>query len=49
MVQGDPPGRRYPLDGEMTVLGRDAACDIVLADHQVSKRHARVVRKDGVY
>jgi hypothetical protein len=49
MVQGDPPGRRNPLDGEVTVLDRDAACDIVLARHQVSKRHARVVHKDGGY
>src|SRR5262249_12128948 len=49
MVQGGPPGFSYPLDGEVTVLGRDPACDIVLADRKVSKRHARVVRKGDGY
>src|SRR5437764_5640962 len=44
--KGDPRGRTFPLDRESTVLGRDASCEIVLTDHKVSKRHARIRRSD---
>ena len=48
MLQGETPGRMFPLNKEVTVLGRDAACEIVLGDYQVSKRHAKITRKaDG--
>src|SRR5271157_2763011 len=46
MLKGETPGRTFPLNKEVTVLGRDAACEIVLSDHGVSKRHARINRKD---
>ena len=50
MLKGETPGRAFPLDQETTVLGRDAACEIVLSDHGVSKRHAKITRKDdGFY
>ena len=51
---GEPPGclvRIYPADGigqmvelahEQTVLGRDAGCDLELADDSVSRRHAAI-------
>lgn len=39
--KGVPPGASYPLAGTL-VIGRDAQCDIVLADPRVSRRHARV-------
>lgn len=40
-------GRAYPVrDGEL-VIGRDAACDIVLASMNVSRRHARVTVLGG--
>ena len=40
-------GRAHPVrDGEV-VVGRDAACDIVLASMNVSRRHARVTARDG--
>ena len=29
------------------VLGRDAACDVVLADARVSRRHARISPRGG--
>src|SRR5262249_39293696 len=44
--KGDTRGRAFPLDRECTVLGRDASCEIVLADSEVSKRHAQLIRKD---
>ena len=50
MLKGETPGRAFPLDQETTVLGRDAACEIVLSDHGVSKRHAKITCKDdGFY
>ena len=33
------------LLGEMTIIGRDASCDLVLADPRVSQIHARVQRQ----
>jgi serine phosphatase RsbU (regulator of sigma subunit) len=44
--EGDTPGGAFPLDRESMVLGRDASCEIVLADNEVSKRHARIIRGD---
>jgi len=50
MLEGEKPGRAFPLTKEVTVLGRDAACDIVLSDHGASKRHAKITRRDhGFY
>src|SRR5271165_7537971 len=46
MLKGETPGKTFPLNKEVTVLGRDAACEIVLSDHGVSKRHARINRND---
>jgi pSer/pThr/pTyr-binding forkhead associated (FHA) protein len=41
-------GREYAVLGEGLTIGRDAACDIVIASGEVSRRHARVEpRPDG--
>jgi len=40
---------RVPLDRSETVIGRDPACDIVLAEKSVSARHARITRGAGGY
>jgi phosphoserine phosphatase RsbU/P len=37
-------GREYPLRGKITVVGRDPACDIVVATPRTSARHAMLVR-----
>jgi pSer/pThr/pTyr-binding forkhead associated (FHA) protein len=37
------------LPGQALNLGRDAACDLVLPDDSVSRRHARIVWQDGVW
>jgi phosphoserine phosphatase RsbU/P len=49
MLHGEVSGQFYRLDREVTVLGRDAACEIVLPDQEVSKRHARITRQDDGY
>jgi pSer/pThr/pTyr-binding forkhead associated (FHA) protein len=40
-----PGGRSIRLDTERLRLGRDAACEIVLDDHSVSRRHATVEQR----
>ena len=45
-----PDGRRMPLGAEPLVIGRLPECDVVLADSNVSRRHAELRRKgDGVF
>lgn len=45
-VEGPEAGRQIEVDREL-VFGRDASADIVLADGQVSRRHARVRSEAG--
>lgn len=45
---GSLNGQRWLVDGTLT-LGRDEGCNIVIADRQVSRYHARVsLNEDGV-
>ena len=47
---GPNMGKRYPLSRLPLVLGRDGECGICIADHSVSRRHARIhPRADGYY
>lgn len=43
---GGVAGLSVPLGAELT-LGRDPACEVVIRDADVSRRHARVVARDG--
>ena len=38
---GSLEGQQWLIDHSM-VIGRDAACDIVIPDRQVSRRHAQI-------
>jgi serine phosphatase RsbU (regulator of sigma subunit) len=49
MSKGETPGKTFRLNQEVTVLGRDGSCEIVLGDSGVSKRHARILRRDDGY
>ncbi len=41
-------GQRWPLR-EDKIIGRDASCDIIIADRQVSRQHARLsIQPDGI-
>jgi hypothetical protein len=40
-------GRRYPLSGPVTMLGRSSACDVPLDDASASRRHAEIRRRAG--
>src|SRR5512135_2603132 len=49
MLHGETPGRVFELDRDVTTIGRDPTCDIVLARKFVSRRHARIVRAPEGY
>jgi hypothetical protein len=40
------PGGESVIDGDVAVLGRSKQCDVVIADPNVSRRHAEVRRQD---
>jgi phosphoserine phosphatase RsbU/P len=42
-------GREHPLRGKVTLLGRDAGCDIVVHTDQTSSRHAIIVQSGDSY
>src|SRR5262245_58350403 len=46
---GASTGERYPLDGDLFVLGRDDTCQIVIPNNTVSKRHAQITRAGGQF
>ena len=47
VVEGQT-SHQWILDSEMTVIGRDPGCDVLVADRRVSRKHAEVVRvRDG--
>jgi sigma-B regulation protein RsbU (phosphoserine phosphatase) len=47
VVNGTDSGRLYQLDREVTVIGRNADCDIVLMPKSVSRKHAAIMRRNG--
>ena len=50
MIEGDWPNKIYRLDGDQTVIGKASGCDIILPDKDVSKLHAKIIRRsDGRY
>ncbi len=42
-------GSRWVLDGDLVLIGRGPECDLVVADRQVSREHARIRRTDAGY
>jgi sigma-B regulation protein RsbU (phosphoserine phosphatase) len=48
-LQGPEVGRRFPLGGDQTVIGRLYESNICLSGQAVSRQHARVLRRDGQY
>lgn len=49
MVEGPWPGKRFFIEDPMFLVGRDAQCDLVIPDRQVSRRHAVVSQEDDQY
>lgn len=46
---GPNPGKVYLLDKEQMVIGRDSLSDVMIADSEVSRRHARLYLQGGGY
>ena len=47
IIRGSPQGHRFFLtEPEMTV-GRDATADISVSDNGISRKHAKLTKKDG--
>jgi hypothetical protein len=44
-ASGDP----IEIEKDQTLLGRDPGCEVVLSDGSVSRRHARIERRDEVW
>ncbi len=42
-------GMRWPLRKDVFLVGRGEDCDIVVADRQVSRHHARLLHRDEAY
>jgi hypothetical protein len=42
MVEGPWPGKRIFVEQPALLLGRDDECDVVIAERQVSRHHARI-------
>lgn len=49
MVEGPWPGKRIFVEQPTLVVGRDAECDLVIPDRQVSRRHAMVSQEEDGY
>jgi pSer/pThr/pTyr-binding forkhead associated (FHA) protein len=47
MRSGPTPGKVFELNKEIATIGREASADIVIADPEVSRAHARLVSKPG--
>lgn len=49
-VTGGPcAGKEYQLQGQETIVGRQADCDIVVSDISVSRRHISISNENGSY
>ncbi len=47
ILQGE--NLRWPLDKDRLTIGRGPDCDIILPDRVVSRRHACIERREGLY
>src|SRR6476661_10791958 len=47
IVKGNSPGTRFELDGDRSVIGRSADCEVPLDVPAVSRRHAAILRESG--
>src|SRR5271169_6877523 len=47
IIRGTPQGHRYFLTQDEMTLGRDAVADITVSDQSISRKHAKVTKRDG--
>jgi hypothetical protein len=49
MRTGPNPGKAFPLSKSEVIVGRDATCDIVINDAEISRRHAKLSLQGDSY
>ena len=49
MVEGPSAGKRFFIDQSVLLIGRDAHCDVLVADRQVSRQHASITLEEEGY
>jgi pSer/pThr/pTyr-binding forkhead associated (FHA) protein len=49
IYKGALKGTRWPVEGDVFTLGRDAECDLVFPERQISRFHARIERDSEGY
>src|SRR5262245_25570519 len=49
LLKGTAPGSRFELDGDRSIIGRSADCEVPLDVPAVSRRHAAILRERGRY
>ncbi|MDY7039491.1 MAG: FHA domain-containing protein [Chloroflexota bacterium] len=47
--EGQLAGRKWVMDKDIFILGRDEDCDVALPERLVSRHHAAIRRKNGEY
>lgn len=47
--EGQLAGQRWSITHDTVIIGREADCDIVLPERQVSRHHLRIFRRDSGY
>jgi DNA-binding winged helix-turn-helix (wHTH) protein len=47
--EGQLAGERWTIEPEEMVIGRGSDCQIILPERQVSRYHAKIIQKDGLY
>src|SRR5436190_21928125 len=49
LIKGYTPGTRFELDGDRSIIGRSADCEVPVDVPAVSRRHAAILRERGRY
>ncbi len=49
VLEGPDAGKRFPLAAGSIFIGRQAECDLALDDIKVSRRHAALACRDGIF
>ena len=49
MREGELAGQQWVISSDQFLIGRGADCDLVLPERQVSRHHARILRRPGYF
>lgn len=49
MREGELAGQQWVIAGDVFLIGRGAECDLALPERQVSRHHAKILRRPGYF